>query len=104
VLRRFDGHRAIRNTSLDATLTSLLPGKPIEEAQRALLRKSVMATIVQLSAYARKAPTPKAVLAQGAKIILFHGIRYERWEDKANEPIAAAAAQKPRRRKARKAE
>jgi hypothetical protein len=61
-----------------------------------------MATIVQLSAYARKAPTPRAVLAQSAEIHLFHGIRYERWEDKANADNTAQS--KPRRRKARKAE
>jgi hypothetical protein len=60
-----------------------------------------MAIVVQLSAYARKS-TPKAVLAQGAQIILFHGIRYERWEDKANQPIPAAP--KASRRKTRKAD
>jgi hypothetical protein len=61
-----------------------------------------MATIVQLSAYARKAQTPRAVLAHSAEIFLFHGIRYERWEEKANKPVVVET--KTRRRKARKAD
>jgi hypothetical protein len=60
----------------------------------------VMATIVQLSDFARKAQPPKSVLSQSAEIVLFHGIRYERWDAKVERP--AEVQTKTRRRKARK--
>ena len=57
-----------------------------------------MAMIVQLSSYSRKGNTPKPVVATGAEIVLFPGIRYERWDDRDEMPTAS----KSRRRRARK--
>ncbi len=59
-----------------------------------------MATIVQFSEYVRKA-APKAVLSQSADIVLFHGIRYQRWDEKMTPETAVGT--KSRRRKSRKA-